>query len=95
MLAGLCWRDIINEVREVEDSMVLTMRDFMYIKCGNGVSTNAGTIFGLAASLLKLYFPVVMLFIRGGNRAVSVHKELTGIGHSSCLIRVLLDGSVF
>ncbi|GJV31290.1 hypothetical protein Tco_1391690 [Tanacetum coccineum] len=51
-----CWRDIINEVRKLKDQGI-NMRDFMYIKVGNGESTKFWDDIWIGSKPLKLLFP--------------------------------------
>ncbi|GJS53101.1 RNA-directed DNA polymerase, eukaryota, reverse transcriptase zinc-binding domain protein [Tanacetum coccineum] len=51
-----CWRDIINEVRKLKDQGI-NMRDFMYIKVGNGETTKFWDDIWIGSKPLKLLFP--------------------------------------
>ncbi|GJX73169.1 RNA-directed DNA polymerase, eukaryota, reverse transcriptase zinc-binding domain protein [Tanacetum coccineum] len=51
-----CWRDIINEVRKLKDQGI-NMRDFMYIKVGNGKTTKFWDDIWIGSKPLKLLFP--------------------------------------
>ncbi|GJV02167.1 RNA-directed DNA polymerase, eukaryota, reverse transcriptase zinc-binding domain protein [Tanacetum coccineum] len=68
-----CWRDILNEVRKLKVQGI-NMRDFMYIKVGNGVSTKFWDDVWIGSKALKLK----ILLPLGGIEQLQF-KELTDL----------------
>ncbi|GKA02894.1 hypothetical protein Tco_0675675 [Tanacetum coccineum] len=68
-----CWRDILNEVRKLKVQGI-NMRDFMYIKVGNGVSTKFWDDVWIGSKALKLLCP--RIYALESNKDVTVVEVL-------------------
>ncbi|GJV80412.1 RNA-directed DNA polymerase, eukaryota [Tanacetum coccineum] len=68
-----CWRDILNEVRKLKVQGI-NMRDFMYIKVGNGVSTKFWDDVWIGSKALKILCP--RIYALESNKDVTVCMKL-------------------
>ncbi|GKA18700.1 RNA-directed DNA polymerase, eukaryota [Tanacetum coccineum] len=73
-----CWRDIINEVRKLKDQGI-NMRDFMYIKVGNGETTKFWDDIWIGSKPLKLLFP--RIYALDNIKDATICMKLNGDQH--------------